>query len=387
MLLSYLSIIAQTGINNNSPRAALDVSYTNSGIILPNSTLANLSTQTITNPQGGNLVDGTLTYSTHTTNKGIYYWQNSLWNKFNEENREISSSNKSTTNNTSHSISQLGNCSALTNVGTNTQVESFDISTKQKTFDLSSLSGTVCNVTINIKLKHTWPQEIDMYLRSPSGKILELCTDNGPSGRVTIFDFNVTFSDLGTNNITSWSTTGNISGTYKPEGSLTSDGYTPNITNFAGFTDDPIQGVWTLIIRDDVAIDMFDFESATLNISYKQNIEATYELIAQQSINTLSNKNVLATSNFSSTLLSTGLQTVITRTTNLQTNTTTSTLPGTILSVSNATANNNNWVNLYNQNLDESLNNNTVYYYQLWSKGRKNSTEQQYSFHVTTINK
>lgn len=52
--MSYLHIVTQTGSNTNSPQAALDVSYTNAGIILPNSTLANLNTQTITNPQGGN---------------------------------------------------------------------------------------------------------------------------------------------------------------------------------------------------------------------------------------------------------------------------------------------------------------------------------------------
>ncbi len=383
-------LMAQTGINITNPRAALDVSSTNAGLIPPAINIQNISNPTTVNPQGGNLINGTLVYSTNTTNQGLYYWYINQWVKFQEGLKDMSTTQTVAANATSHSITRLGPCGTLNPVKTDTYAESFDIRTIYRYFDISGLLGKVCNVSINIKLKHTWPQEIDMYLKSPDGKVLELCTDNGPSGRVDIFNFDVTFADSGASNITSWTFNGDISGTYKPEGSLTSDEETPNITTFAGFVGSEPNGRWTLVLRDDVGIDIFDYLSATLSISSNTEIPYDYKLIAQKNINSLTGKNVMAMSSYQAIAEANGLQTVITRTTSNQTSATVTTLPGTILSVSNSSTQENQWANLKNQCLEENLTDNTDYYYQLWVKGAPTTptvNNQQFSFNLTTLNK
>ena len=390
LLLFSSLLLAQTGINITNPRAALDVSSNNAGIIPPAINIQNLTNPTTINPQSGNLVNGTLVYSSNTTNQGLYYWLTNQWIKFEEGIKDMSTTQTVTTNASSHSITKLGPCGTLNPVKTDTNAESFDIGTIYRYFDISGLLGKVCNVSINIKLKHTWPQEIDMYLRSPDGRVLELCTDNGPSGRVTIFNFDVTFADSGVASITSWNFNGDISGTYKPEGSLTSDEVTPNITTFAGFVGSEPNGRWTLVLRDDVGIDIFDYLSATLSISSNTEIAYDYKLIAQKNINSLTGKNIMAMSSYQAIAEANGLQTVITRTTTNQTSSTVTTLPGSILSVSNVTSQDNKWANLKNQCLEESLADNTNYYYQLWVKGAPNTptvNNQQFSFNVSTINK
>lgn len=383
-------LVAQTGVNITNPRAALDVSSTNAGLIPPAINIQNLTNPTTINPQGGTLVNGTIVYSTNTTNQGLFYWATNQWVKFQDGIKDMSTTQTVSANTSSHSITKLGPCGTLNPVKTDTNVESFDIGTIYRYFDISGLLGKVCNVSINIKLKHTWPQEIDMYLKSPDGRVLELCTDNGPSGRVTIFNFDVTFADTGASNITTWTFNGNISGTYKPEGSLTSDGETPNITTFAGFVGAEPNGRWTLVLRDDVGIDIFDYLSATLYISSNTEIPLDYKLVAQKNINSLTGKNVMAMSTYQAIAESKGLQTVLTRTTANQTATTVSTLPGSILSVSNVTTQENKWANLKNQALEESLTDNTNYYYQLWVKGAPTApttNNEQFSFNVSTINK
>src|SRR5690606_25260227 len=71
----------QVGIGTATPEGALDINGISSGIVYPVVSLTNINTPTITNPQTGNLVDGTTVYNDATSGTGddsvypgIYVW-------------------------------------------------------------------------------------------------------------------------------------------------------------------------------------------------------------------------------------------------------------------------------------------------------------------------
>ena len=82
---------AQVGVNTNTPEAALDISSSDSGILIPRVALSNsTSASPIINPNtgDGNLTNGTLIYNTATAGdspnnvtEGFYFWNNNQWNK------------------------------------------------------------------------------------------------------------------------------------------------------------------------------------------------------------------------------------------------------------------------------------------------------------------
>jgi hypothetical protein len=87
----------QVGINTTTPHGALDVHGSNQGIVLPRIALTSKIAQTpVLNPQGGNIVPGTVVYNTATTTgtnavfPGIYVWTGSEWqNKFTKKETKI----------------------------------------------------------------------------------------------------------------------------------------------------------------------------------------------------------------------------------------------------------------------------------------------------------
>ncbi len=85
-ILSCLHISAQVGINTTSPEGVLDLGNSTSGVVYPVVSLTNLTTETITNPNGGSIVAGTTVYNTNTVDSGansiypgIYFWNGSRW--------------------------------------------------------------------------------------------------------------------------------------------------------------------------------------------------------------------------------------------------------------------------------------------------------------------
>ncbi|MEM1340157.1 MAG: HYR domain-containing protein [Bacteroidota bacterium] len=117
--------------------------------------------------------------------------------------------------------------------------------------DLTTLSsnlsgftaGTILDVNVTLNLTHTWVEDLDISLTSPSGTTVVLSNDNGGSGdnyTSTIFD------DAGATSITAGSAP--FTGTFSPEG---------NLSDFNG--QDP-SGTWTLSIFDD-----FTGDTGTLN--------------------------------------------------------------------------------------------------------------------------
>lgn len=84
----FTSILsAQVGVGTTTPRGALDVNSTTSGLIPPRVALTALNVAApVVNPQGGGLVAGTLVWNTATAGvipnnvvPGMYYWDGTRW--------------------------------------------------------------------------------------------------------------------------------------------------------------------------------------------------------------------------------------------------------------------------------------------------------------------
>ena len=83
---------AQVGLNTSIPEAALDISSTTNGVLLPRVALNSLTTANpVVNPNGGLVVDGTMVWNTNTAvaPAGFYYWQSNKWNKIIDSNKQV----------------------------------------------------------------------------------------------------------------------------------------------------------------------------------------------------------------------------------------------------------------------------------------------------------
>jgi subtilisin-like proprotein convertase family protein len=361
---------SQVGINNTSPEAQLDIKATDKGMLIPRVSLTSLTTALpVTNPNGGAVVTSTLVYNSNTSlGVGFYYWNGSKWIRLADNSSVLAGAVASTATLVAPNPTILGALSALTNAGTNSTAASFDSSTNTRTINVTGFTGTIGNITCNVQLNHTWGSDIDLYLQSPTGQIIELCTDNGGIISTT---FNVTFADAGATNITTWGG-GNITGTYRPEGTLTADVIVPNITTMAGFNGVSPNGTWTLYLRDDASGDTFNFVSFSLSIATFGT--ANYRLIGETSMVYRSNSAIITNGTYSANVVDDGgAITAITRSTASAgaVGTTAVTLPGTVISYASDSpkqGTGNYWVNTYNQAVSNGLVDGTTYYFQLWAK-------------------
>lgn len=84
LLILFNRAFAQVGIGVSAPQAALDITSTDAGLLIPRVTLTNATTAApVINPNGGAVVTGTLVWNTGTgalTPAGYYYWEASRWN-------------------------------------------------------------------------------------------------------------------------------------------------------------------------------------------------------------------------------------------------------------------------------------------------------------------
>ncbi|HSY62772.1 MAG TPA: proprotein convertase P-domain-containing protein [Cytophaga sp.] len=160
---------------------------------------------------------------------------------------------------------------ALASVGKNTTTGSVDVGTLTKTIYVSGLSGTIHEVKVRFIGSSTYTTDIQLYLKSPSGKILQLCADESRGTyNATYPAIDVTFSDAASVSVANWTSTGSMtfSGTFKPRGSL-STGFatTGTITSLSGYNGDTPNGTWTLYASDDDAGDTFYYTSWELFLS------------------------------------------------------------------------------------------------------------------------
>lgn len=96
LLLAFNFSISQVGIGTTNPEGALDISSTNSGLLIPRVSLTNLSTSApVLNPQGGTIAESTLIYhdGANTITAGFYYWNGSVWTPLGGDNDWVVSGN------------------------------------------------------------------------------------------------------------------------------------------------------------------------------------------------------------------------------------------------------------------------------------------------------
>jgi len=103
------------------------------------------------------------------------------------------------------------------------------------TINVSGGPAAVRKVTLDINIPHTWTDDLDIFLESPTGTTIEISTDNGSSGNNYT---NTIFSDAAINSITTG--TAPFLGIYQPEVALST------------VSGESADGTWTLHIIDDV---------------------------------------------------------------------------------------------------------------------------------------
>ena len=144
---------------------------------------------------------------------------------------------------------------SLTSVGENTNTGSVDAGTISREIYVSGIPGKIHEVRVRIKGSTSYTHELVVYLKSPSGEILQLCArESDPANNSLYPSFDVTFSDKSLTSVANWknSNSTNFYGTFKPRGSLTSGYYvTGTITSFAGYKGGTPNGTWTLYFSDD----------------------------------------------------------------------------------------------------------------------------------------
>ncbi len=156
-----------------------------------------------------------------------------------------------------------------------------DASTTNFTANVSGLVGSICKVTVALDITHTWSNDLDIFLISPAGTLVELSTDNGLA-----FDedyTNTVFDDAAATSITAG--TSPFTGTFRPEGSLASvNGQDPN-------------GTWTLRITDDVSDDIGNLNSAIITISTSAGL--TYTFIGEALISVTAGETTIVNATYS----------------------------------------------------------------------------------------
>ncbi len=106
-------------------------------------------------------------------------------------------------------------------------------STITSTLTVSGLEGRIADVNVAVNITHPYDADLDVYLVSPSGTMVELFTDVGNYGD----DFQGTLDDEAATAVTDGAAP--FIGSYRPEGLLADfDGQVPN-------------GLWTLRVTDD----------------------------------------------------------------------------------------------------------------------------------------
>lgn len=156
---------------------------------------------------------------------------------------------------------------ALSSVGTNTTAGSVDLGSITRQIYVSGLSGKIHEVKVNFMGSSRYTGEVELYLKSPSGKVLQLCADEAGASSSAI---NVTFTDAASISVANWTSSGSssFSGTFKPRGSLNPGyTYTGTTSDLAGYKGNDPNGTWTLYVTDDTGADYTYFTSWELFLS------------------------------------------------------------------------------------------------------------------------
>ena len=150
-----------------------------------------------------------------------------------------------------------GTLGAPTSYGTTLPIPIPDLGTTNSTLNISTFPGSVSKVTVSFHITHTYAADLDIFLQSPSGKLISLVADRGGTGdnfgtscsptsaRTTVDDSSRNL--FGT-------AAAPFVGTFAPEEPL------------AGFVGETGNGAWKLIVTDDAASDTGTLNCWTLNL-------------------------------------------------------------------------------------------------------------------------
>lgn len=127
-----------------------------------------------------------------------------------------------------------------------------DLNTTTSQITVGTL-GTVTNVEVTLSLTHSFVGDLTAYLRSPSGRIVELFTNVG--SQYNNFT-NLTLSDIAVRSVSTLAFDDlPYTGAYQPEGQL---------SDFAG---EDSAGIWTLILSDTTLADQGTLTSWSLSFT------------------------------------------------------------------------------------------------------------------------
>jgi hypothetical protein len=79
-LLSLMNMKAQIGVGTSAPKAALDITSTTQGVLIPR--LAALQAEAISNPELGELIYSTTNDGVTITSQGFWYYDGTTWKPF-----------------------------------------------------------------------------------------------------------------------------------------------------------------------------------------------------------------------------------------------------------------------------------------------------------------
>lgn len=361
-----------TNFATTAPEAILDIRSATKGILIPRVAL----TSTTVMAPVATAKDSELVYNNATAGDvtpGFYYWTitPAKWNKVGGS-VDVKSGTVSATGTLVAPVVTIPD--VFINGGINSTSASFDASAVTRTINVSGFTGTITGVTCSVKFTQTFNLDVEMFLQSPSGQIIELVTDQG-GGSFTSFTSDIIFSDAASQSITSW-TTGAAVGLYRPEGTfaLSGGGLTGTISNMAGFNGVSPNGTWTLFLNDDLGGDIFDFSNFSLDFS-TTSTPLLYRLIGETSLTYKTGTNLIVNSMYSANPNDDGgFVTALTSSTATAgaIGTTIAALPGTVISYASDSPKQgagNYWATTYNQAVPTGLVNGTTYFFQLWSKG------------------
>ncbi|MCF3568599.1 Ig-like domain-containing protein [Planktothrix agardhii 1807] len=126
------------------------------------------------------------------------------------------------------------------------------------TINVSGVSGNIANIQVSLSgLSHTWPDDVDMFLRGPGGQKVMLMSDAGDFADLN--NVNLTFSDSASGTLPDGSQI--TSGTYRPTDYEVGDTFPtpapagPYGTALSAFNGTNPNGAWQLFVQDDFSLD------------------------------------------------------------------------------------------------------------------------------------
>src|SRR6266516_2858274 len=165
----------------------------------------------------------------------------------------------------------IGRCASFTSVSAITIPDSGAGAPYPSTINVSGTAGTISQVVVRLDgYTHTYPDDLDVLLVSPTGQKVIVMSDAGGGGDVN--NVSLTLSDGAAAALPDSGQV--VSGTFKPTNFGTGDTFPapapagPYGATLSAFNGSSANGVWSLFVVDDAAVDQGAFSGGwTLTIT------------------------------------------------------------------------------------------------------------------------